>query len=265
MTYTPDQRARIAPRFATPDNIERDVKQTLELPVYLEASLVAPTAGTLTIYSASAGGNDSPILGPFACSVIGDKASYELPAASTTSLPLADDWMESWVLTVEGDPLEFRREAALVRTRLRPVISDSDLERLHTELRAWKAQDRSSYQCYIDAAWDEIQTALMELGRRPYLILSSYALRTAHLKLSLANVFRDYASSAGSDGKYAEMASTYEEQYRDSFKRIQFRYDEDEDGLSGGLKSNVSPTIWTNVPANWTWTTGGSNADGETL
>jgi len=257
VTYTPDQRARIAPRFATPDNIEWKVKQKLELPVYLEGSLVAPTAGTLNIYSASSG-IDTPLLGPFACSVVGDKAWHELPAAATTDLSLADDWMESWTLTIEGDPIEFRREAALVRTRLRPVISDADLERMHTELRAWKAQDNLSYQPYIDAAWDEIQVRLMEMGNRPYLILSSYALRTAHLDLTLQMVFLDYASSAaGSGGKYGETSDKYGKKFESDFKRIQFKYDSDEQGVTGDSKSNVSPVIMLGSSPAWTWTLGG--------
>jgi len=259
VTYTPDQRARIAPRFATPDNIERGVKQVVALPVYLEGSKVAPTAATLNVYSADQG-NDTPVLGPYVCSVVGDYAWVEIPAADTEDLELADDWMEVWELTIDGDPLEFRREAALVRCRLRPVISDDDLGRMHTEIRDWKAQDSLSYQGYIDAAWDEIQVRLMELGNRPYLILSSYALRSSHLFLTLHYVFLDYSSSASgssSGGKYGETADKYLKKYEDSFKRIKFRYDDDETGLSGDPKSNVSPVIMLGAPAYWSRTTGG--------
>lgn len=258
MTYTPDQLQRISPRFATPDYIERGVKQVLELPVYLEASLVAPTAGTLEIYS-STNGNTTPLLGPYVCSVVGDKAWYELPVADTEDLDLADDWMEVWTLTIDGDPYEFRREAALVRCRLRPVISDIDLERMHSELKEWRYEGRSSYQDYRDAAWDEIQTHLMEQGNRPYLILSSYALRTVHLDLTLAMIFLDYASSAAgtSTGKYGEIAEAYRTKFEKDFKKLHFRYDSEEDGMPGDSKRNVSPVIMLTRPAYWTRSTGG--------
>lgn len=251
MTLTPDQRTRLAPEYSTPDYIERAITQTVTLPLYMDGNLYVPDSGTLTMLDAA--GQAVTGLSAVVVALVGDYASYEIAAATVpATLSLSDQWQEVWTLVIDGVAIEFRREAALVRNRLRPVISDRDLEKLHTEIRAWLAEDQGSAQGYIDAAWDEVQIRLMEQGNRPYLIMSNYALRTAHLDLALANLFRDYSSSAaGDEGKYEKLAAAYQKKWEQDFQRIKFRYDLGEDGLLPEDKqSNVQP-LFSTVPGNW--------------
>lgn len=254
MTLTPDQLARISPRFAVPDAIERGLAQKLVMPLYLDGALVIPDDATIEILDAQRG-DDDPVLVETAAAIAGGIAEYDLPAATTVNLEFASGWMEIWRATIEGGTQVFRREAELVRSRLRPVIALADLTRLHTELVDWLAQDPAGvavqYQGYIDAAWDEMMTILMEMGNRPSLILSSYALRTVHLELTLEKVFLDYAASASRDGKYMEVSKQYGRKFASHWKRMQFRYDSNEDGLPDEPRRNVAPVIMTTIPGDW--------------
>lgn len=255
MALTPDQLARISTRLAAPDAIEKGLAQRLELPLYMDGALVVPALPTTLEILDAAKGEDDPVLVATAATIADGVAHYDLPAATTADLDYASGWMEVWRATIEGSILEFRREAELVRTRLRPVISYLDLARMHTELRDWLAQDPAAvalqYQGYIDAAWDEIQVRLMEQGNRPNLILSNYSLRTVHLDKTLEMVFLDYASSASRDGKYLETSNHYGRKYTSNWKRIQFRYDFNEDGLPAEPKQNASPVLMTCGPPAW--------------
>jgi len=261
MGLTLDQVERITTRYSMPDIIERGVARTLQMPLWYADTLIVPTAGTLAIWRGS-----EEILAATAVTIPGTTgiAQYALPAATTVDLELSDTWQEIWTLTVTDEDgashsREYRREAALVICRLHPVITDADLVRLHTELRDWQATDRASYQPFIDAAFDTIEGRLMELGNRPHLILSSYALRTAHIALTLSMVFLDYSTTAaGGADKYGEVAQKYADAFETAFGRISFKYDTDGTGKpTNSDRVNAAPVVFLGHPAAWSRTTGG--------
>lgn len=242
-------------RHSVPTWLERGRDNTVTLPVYRDGALVVPSAGTLSVYDAA----NVAIVDAQAVTVVDGVATYAIAAATLPStLALSDRWREEWTLTLDGVARVFVRGAGLVRSRLYPVVTDLDLTETHTELRQWMADDSTSLQSYIDSAWASVQLRLIEQGRWPYLILSPYALREAHLCLSLARCFRDYASSAAGTGvgKYAELAAQYQEQYDQAFARLRLQYDADEDGQIDVDEESVSgdSVLYTNMPGAWTRT-----------
>lgn len=242
-----------APRFATPDWIQRATAQTLALPVYRDGALAAPTSGTVSLLDPAG----VAVVDEAAVTVSASVATYALLAASVpATLAYSDRWQERWTLLMpDGRTYQFWRDAGLVARRLAPVVSDPDLTALHTELRQWVAEDQSSLQGYIDSAWDLVLLRLMQAGRWPYLILSAWSLREAHLYLSLAHAFTDYASSAaGSADKYGPLAAHYRGLYEKAWSRLTFTYDLAEDGAIGAADEGVSadPVLMLTQPAAWT-------------
>lgn len=235
-------------RFAVPDFIERAKTQTLELPVYRNGALVAPSAGTFTLLDESGDTVDTG-----AVVVASSIATHALDSAAVpATLALSARWRERWVLTLAGVVHTFYRDAHLVRERLWPVITDADLTRLHSELRSWLADDASNLQGYLDGTWDEIQLWLLAQGRRPYLILTPWALRQWHLNLALAAVFRDYASSAG-DGKYRALADTYDGKAVQARDALVLTYDDDEDGIVDAADEQLAgeAVLMATRPGRW--------------
>lgn len=246
------QETTYSARHSTPDWIQRGVQQTIALPVYSNGALAAPSSGTVSVYDS--GG--IAIVDAQAVTVSAQVATYTIAAVTLPdTLALSDRWLEVWTLTMpDGRAYTFRRDAGLVRGRLYPVVSDVDLTRMHTELREWMAQDQTSLQNYVDAAWDDVVLRLIEDSRWPYLILSPWSLRSAHTWLALSYTFRDYASSAaGAGDKYSALAQHYMEQAEKAFGRLRLTYDFDQDAVVDPDDVGVSgqSVLMTNAPPSW--------------
>lgn len=246
------QQTLYTPAFAAPDVIQRAVAQTLELPVYRAGTLQAPSAGTLSVFDH----NGDAVVDEQAVVVAADVATYSLLAATVpATLSLSDRWQERWSLTMpDGSGYAFWRDAALGLRRLYPTVHVGHLLRLHTELRAWQADEGNSLQGYIDAAWDEINARLWEAGKRPYLIMSPASTYRALLALSRSIAFDDYSSSAGgTGGKYERLAKKYREDYEGAFAGMSFTYDKDQDNRvdDGEQGTGAEAVIYTNVPGSW--------------
>jgi len=204
-----------------------------------------PTAGTLTLKN----GSGEKLLDASAVTIVNGIATHVVSVALTQDEELSELWFEEWFLTIDGKPVGFSRDAALVLRKLYPVVTEDDLLRVHTELREWVSSDQANLQQYLDAAWNRIQLKLLEDGRRPNLILSPGSLYGVHLDLTLALVFRDYAASSSSDGKYMKLADQYQRSYSDGWGDIRFTYDFDEDAEPSEEEQDQggTPVLFTNV------------------
>ncbi len=222
---------QLAPRIKAPDFIPRGVTTTIALPVFRDGLVQAPTSGTVSVFDET-GVDGTPLVDDAAVSIVNSVAQFDILAATVpTTKSLDDSWQERWTLLIDGESYIFWRDAQFVLRRLFPVISDDDIFARHSELRQWKVNStRTDYQEYIDDAWDTIQVRLLETGKRPILIMNSWALREVHIQLSLERIFRDFSSSAGgARGKYAEMADHYQKQFGISWSKMTFIYDDGED------------------------------------
>jgi hypothetical protein len=186
-----------------------------------------------------------------AITVTGSIATYALAAATTTSLAVEEGWMVEWALVMpDGVTHTFRVDAALVRRRLYPVVTDADL------FLRWKALDPSSatvitaqttYQDQLDAAWLDIQRRLIRTGNRPNLVMEPSALYEVHLLLTGAMIYEDLASRLNE--AYIAMADRLRHQYEGAWGALQFRYDRDDDGKaeSNSAKRAAAGSVWLNA------------------
>ena len=240
-----------APRFPLPEFLVRAQDNDIEAAIYRDGAISAPTSGTVTIYD-DAG---TKVVDGDAITVASSKATYTVTAATLPDTKgLSDLWQIRWSLVMsDGQTYTFIREAHLVRLRLYPVISDSDLEAMHGDLSRWKARTGGNLQGYIDEAWTQLQTALLQMGRRPWLVLSSSALRSPHLYLALSLVFRDFATSAG-NGRFGELSEDYFRMYEQAFGTLSIRYDSDETGLpSSDEVESAAGVVFLGGPGSSTW------------
>ncbi|MFQ5674127.1 MAG: hypothetical protein ACE5G9_13670 [Nitrospinales bacterium] len=86
-------------------------------------------------------------------------------------------------------------------------------------------------------AFQDIIERLRNAGRRAALIVDSHQLRTAHILLTLAKIFRGFVNSE----TYRQLSRDYAEMYDRLFQELRLDYDANEDGAindSEGLQSN---------------------------
>ncbi len=218
-----------------PDLIERGVTQTLELEVRSMASesVAVPSAATFALYDAA--GAVVVATATATPSTDGTTISYALSSASVpTSLALGDDWREVWTATISGTVHTFTRDAALVRYRPRPSVTLADIYARQTDLAAQVPPTQTSWLPQGQEAWKTIEQALVDQGRRPWLIVSGGSLRSVltALWLHLCNLNLSQRMQDGS--RYAKLAEIYLKQFDDQWARLRFEYDSDEDGDTDG-------------------------------
>jgi len=215
-------------RFATPDVIERGVEQVLYVEARTDGARSAPVSGTCTVYDAN---RDTVKTGAI---VITDSlATFTLDPADTSSLDLSTGWKVSWSLVMpDGRTYNPDNPAALVRRKLYPVLTSLDLtEGRYSDLDRYLATNETSWQKYIDAAWDEIQRMLFKLERRPWLITEPSAFLDVHRELTYANIFGDIGSTQrSSDRDWLQLSKTHRGRYLAIWRGMTFEYDTDDDG-----------------------------------
>jgi hypothetical protein len=254
-TYIKETVFQGAPHTGLPSMIVRGSDQKLGVAWMLQETRVSPTAGTFTLKQGS-----KVIIDNVPCTTLGTavtptSATYDILGADTLSESLGSDYLEIWTLTPNpatahglGPPVEFRRSASLVLSALWPMVNDSDLVARHSRLDDLLPPAETNWARYRELAWEILNRDLIKKGRRPELVLDSYALIDAHVYKSLELIFRDLSTLVG-DGRYTEFAILYGEAYTAEWEVIQFRYDRNEDNaISPGELESGSPSLWLGVP-----------------
>jgi hypothetical protein len=199
-------------------------------------------SGTVSIYRQ----DQSVVVNAGVVTIAASVATFTVSAGSIGSLVLEDGWLLEWALLMpDGVVHTFRRDGALVRRRLYPVISDIDLLRRHRDLSALREAGVTSYQDYLDEAFCMVENRLIGGGKRPYLVMSASAFRECHVCLTLHLVWQDYATSAGDTSRYQQLADSYGQAYENAWASLSFIYDEtDENVVSIDRRNSGSPTLW---------------------
>lgn len=248
------QETQYAHRHGLPDFIVRDRVNLVECPVYSGSTLTAPSSGTVSIYN----GSGTLLVDPApAVTVTADIATYSIAAGLLPStMSLEDNWLLVWSLVIAGSTHTFQRPAALVRRELHPVVTPADVSAIHQDASSLLASGQTLAN-FIDEAWDVLQRRLLAAGRRPYLIISDFALFDVHRHLAAYLLFNDAASSVG-DGRWSEIAEHHLDRYEHEWARLSLSYDMDEDGkLASDEQGIAGPTaVYLGGPgrsARWQW------------
>lgn len=229
-------------RIRLPAYIERERTTVLTLPLYRDGALAAPSSGTITIFNAA----NQEVVSVATVAISSLVATYSVLTASVASQQLGPGWRVEWSL-VMGDTYShvYRQDAALVRCRLAPVVTDADLYARHSDLAAFLPTGSTTWQTWIEAAWEDIVGRLEGAGRRPYLVLSPEALRPVHLCAALAIICRDLAGTGDAENKWARLAEIYADEREAAWGRCSLVYDETDSGRADGQRRKAAvSSVW---------------------
>lgn len=198
---------------------------------------VSPVAGTARVYrdGGTQVGADYAIAST-------TTPSITILAATTGSEDLSEYWRVEWDF---GD-IQSTNSAHLVRRALAPVLTDRALYRRAPALDPARnpIHSQATFAAEREEAWIQISRRLINVGRRPWLVIEPDALREVHMLLTLALIFEAFAHRA--EEAFAETADRYREQYRQAWNDLKFRYDESEDGTDAEPnRESGSALIWT--------------------
>ena len=235
----------LTPRHQLPRMIERGKAQILSLPVHDGGVRVTPIDGTWILFNPS---GVEALTSPVSNLGSNDVA---LSSVQTEDLALGEGWTEEWILAMSvTETVTLRREAALVRRLLYPVVTDADLERVHPGLSAYLPGSQTSWENQRDEAFDQIQSRLLGKGTRPNLITGSWALRNVHLYWSLlliAELLR-----VESSGRWGQLVVDWCARAEAEWNAVTFQYDPDDDGTSAEDDAPAVPPLYLcDVPGDW--------------
>lgn len=234
-------------RFRLPDLVEQGRDEKLIVEVYRDKKLVEPDGTQSSFQWIRPDSNVALTVGP-PLTVTGKVAEATIPGATSADENLSEGWLVEWSLRMpDGITHIFRNDAALVRRRLYPPITDLDI---HSRLRSLDPDQvdtivrQGSYQARIDDAWITIQLRLINQGNRPNLILSPSAFREVMIQLVLARIFDDLAAHIQED--YAAKAADHMDRFEREWKMLNFAYDRNDDGQTtrAEKRRSAQTTIW---------------------
>ena len=230
---------QLVSRYSLPTVAQRGTDNTLSISVYDgdTDSVLVPTSGTLTLYDGSELVLDAVVIVP------GPTSTYQWLAAATADRSLSEHLELVWTLVIAGVTYDVQQPGYLVRRKLYPVITDSDLRSYHTELDDLRDPAFPSFSRQRAEAWIIVQKHLLQKGRYPHLVLDPWSLRSIHIFECFRIIFRDAAQSVGDD-RYSALVEEYTNLANLEWGRTDFRYDSDEDGYIDDDSRSAYPVIY---------------------
>lgn len=233
-------------RFQMPTLLEKGLDNKIRLDLFMDGARITGfgTTGTVSIYDD--GGNIK--IGPMPITIdVDDAPVATIFAGEFANDDFSDGWSIEWSISISIGEFVFRNEAALVRRKLYPVVTDVDLFRRASALDPNGVNpitSVSNFQGYLDEAFTTIQLRLWSTGNRPNLIMSPSALRDCHLHLTLSLIFRDLATRLNET--YIEQAEHHHAQYDSGWSHLKFKYDSGvENGISEeDIRKGAVSSIW---------------------
>lgn len=228
------------------EEVERGSENTLSCPMWRDGAVVAPSAGTATLYDDS----DNEV----AQVVVGVDAEFTIASSIATwvytapaSLDLGENYRIEWALTMDGVVHTVRNEAAVVRRRLYCPVADADITEARTHLDL-SSNNRvlngvASLQVYIDRAWTWTLGRLYEEGNRPNLILRASALRETTLQRAYYEIYSDLGVR---NAAFIELADRAERRAYEAMARVRLVYSVDDEANPDGTNRRpaVQGTVW---------------------
>ena len=208
----------LSAEFSLPRFIERAKAVTVTLTLRDGEYGAEISSGTYTLLD---GDRTSIQAGAVTVTAVQGVASFAVLAASVTVDP-ADDWQEEWAITLSsGEVHTIRRDVYVCRRLLYPVVSEAMLTKRVPDLLTICADPTP----HLEEAWDDVQTRLLESGRRPYLTFNAWALKRVHVATTLAYIFRNAATYFEGVGRYATEAAAYKAEADAAFSEIRLEVD----------------------------------------
>lgn len=236
----PVDRTQYSTAFEVPDLLQRDIAGRLTCPVYLDGAIVAPSAATLTLRKP----DGSELIAASAGTIVSSTAGYTIAAATIEDEPFQMGYRAEWALTISGVVHSFRNEVGIVRFAPWCPISDRDLLKRHTGLARSLRTGETTFQDYIDEAWNQLQRWLIQKGNRPHLILQSTDLKDLATVWALVVVFKDWATNATTEDRNFRLRNEYIEELEKLKNTLNLTYSANDDTTPDTRKRSTSPVTF---------------------
>lgn len=224
-----------------PDVFERGVSNTTSCPIYAAGTLVTPTSGSCSI-----SGPGGAVVASGAVTIVSGVATYEWTPPASTSL--GEGWQVTWELsTTDHGVIRHRNEGMIARFRGICPLSVSDLYDVAPAIKpgntSISAMTHEDIDAKIRVAWEQVQVRLISLGRRPWLVIGSYALKEVTQLTALSIIY----SGLQHRGNEAILATSqqYQVDLKAAWDRLKLTYDEGDAGTAAtGKKAGGIGQLW---------------------
>ena len=228
--------------FAGPELLQQGRTNALVCKLYRDGSLVAPSAGTCSIYRA-----DGTLVETGSVTIASSYASFTTSSTFSTE-SRGEGWRVVWLLTVASISCTFDRQAALCRRRLFPVVTDADLLLRHSDLTDLRPSGLASYQPYIDLCWEELVHDIRQKGSVPHLVMGAEDLKFVLIYRVLTAIFNDFNQN---NPTWAQRAADYAARAKDAFSGLSFVYDTTDTGTADTKRRAASPVTFLASGGEW--------------
>jgi hypothetical protein len=236
----------ISAAFSLPRFIERAKAVTVTLELREGEYGVAVASGTYTLLD---GDRTTIQTGAAVVTATQGVVSFDVTALAVTVDP-ADDWQEEWALTfADGRSDTFQRDVYVCRRLLHPVVTEAMLVRRVADLLTICADPTPK----LEEAWDDVQTWLLESGKRPYLTLNPWALKRVHMAWTLHLIYRDAAAYVEEGGRYTTEAEAYRREAKAAFGELRIEYDAGQTMARDGAETNNAGVTSTSPAGEYDW------------
>lgn len=235
--------------FAIPydDIVERGRDQVLTMWGSRNGSVVAPDAGTISIYRPD---NTALVEDQVVAITTAGVAEYTLLGTDLDSEePLGEGWREEWTLEYDGEASAriVRRPMAVARRALVPVIGIAELEAEYPGLELLVRKSVSPaepvyLQGFIDNAWARILRRLIGDGVCTYKMFDPSFAADMHQQMALylatKHLYRCQGSST--QNRWQELYREHLAEYNGAYNRWTSTVDADHDGVVDGQERQSS-------------------------
>lgn len=190
---------------------------------------------------------DGTVAATAAATCVANVATYTFDGVLTASEDPGEGWRITWALVLDGTPAaaKLQNPAAVVLYQVAPTVTPDSLLKRESEFRnklAAGGLDDILAEC-IGEAWIVLTQRLRQKGRRPYLVLDSYALHESLTLLSASYAYRRVATEAGESVEWAK-ATLYEDKFETAWGDLTFEEADPSTWQSTGVRKGASPTMW---------------------
>ena len=209
-----------------PSFLVRDAAQSLEISIYEDGALVAPSGGTWALVD-----TDGSVLAGGSVTVSGSKATYSIAAvdwAGTESY--GGGYVEQWALTFTShDDRDFDRPAYVVPVRPYCPITGADLKRLHGDILNEAPSHDPGFEDKTEMAWRLTLARLLATGANPHEVKDWYAFAPYLLKMTEHLIAVDLSTEERGDGKWTRLADRSADLLEVEWARLGYGVDADND------------------------------------
>lgn len=242
--------ANLAARIVLPRIFERGQDEVATLTLYRGAQVAHPTDGVAappsgSWYTLRNESGETIASGAVSVSVDG-VASCAVDGALTADRDYSENWVEDWLLVVDGVEVRIQSDAMLVRRKLINVVTQRDLERLHAQLASEQLPTGvDDFSEPIEEAFEEFQRELINRKNRPNLIISAWSCRACVMALALSYIYRDAITNAtGDTDRFEKLCAFYAKEYAKRFPALTYKVDAAEDGIIADKRESAQPVLY---------------------